>query len=153
MFASILQPLLANKGERRPATHRQKGGNHYSFASKAKGGVWGAGAGTYSNDSNIACSLNRIGISQGLTKRCRLYLLTNSALVFEPEWGEGGGELRGLSQWVQLYTGAQINFGDLTPYLNYGISPHPHTLLHRDFWHLLASAVNSYRRVKRQRGR
>ncbi len=29
----------------------------------------------------------------------------------------GGGELRGLSQWVQLYTGAQINFGDLTPYL------------------------------------
>jgi hypothetical protein len=31
----------------------------------------------------------------------------------------GGGELRGLSQWVQLYTGAQINFGDLTPYLTY----------------------------------
>jgi hypothetical protein len=31
----------------------------------------------------------------------------------------GGGELRGLSQWVQLYTGAQINFGDLTPYLIY----------------------------------
>ncbi len=31
-----------------------------------------------------------------------------------------GGELQGLSQWVQLYTGAQINFGDLTPYLTYG---------------------------------
>ncbi len=31
----------------------------------------------------------------------------------------GRGELRGLSQWVQLYTGAQINFGDLTPYLTY----------------------------------
>ncbi len=31
----------------------------------------------------------------------------------------GGGQLRGLSQWVQLYTGAQINFGDLTPYLTY----------------------------------
>ncbi len=29
----------------------------------------------------------------------------------------GGGGLRGLSQWVQLYTGAQRNFGDLTPYL------------------------------------
>ncbi len=27
-----------------------------------------------------------------------------------------GGELRGLSQWVQLYTGAQINFGNLTSY-------------------------------------
>jgi hypothetical protein len=25
----------------------------------------------------------------------------------------------GLSQWVQLYTGAQINFGDLTSYLTY----------------------------------
>jgi hypothetical protein len=32
---------------------------------------------------------------------------------------EGGGELRGLSQCVQLYTGAQINFGDLTPYFTY----------------------------------
>jgi len=35
----------------------------------------------------------------------------------------GGRELRGLSQWVQLYTGAQINFGDLTPYLTYGNNP------------------------------
>jgi hypothetical protein len=33
-----------------------------------------------------------------------------------------GGELRGLSQWVKLYTGAQINFGDLTPYLTYGMN-------------------------------
>jgi hypothetical protein len=30
---------------------------------------------------------------------------------------EEGGELRGLIQCVQLYTGAQINFGDLTSYL------------------------------------
>jgi hypothetical protein len=29
----------------------------------------------------------------------------------------GGGELRGLSQWEQLYKGPQINFEDLTPYL------------------------------------
>jgi hypothetical protein len=27
--------------------------------------------------------------------------------------------LQGLSQLVQLYTGAQINFGDFTPYLTY----------------------------------
>jgi hypothetical protein len=34
---------------------------------------------------------------------------------------EGGAvELWELSQRVQLYTGAQINFGDLTPYLTYG---------------------------------
>jgi hypothetical protein len=33
----------------------------------------------------------------------------------------GGGELRGLSanEGVQLFIGAQINFGDLTPYLTY----------------------------------
>ncbi len=31
----------------------------------------------------------------------------------------GGGQLRGLSHWVQLYTGAQINFGDLTPSFTY----------------------------------
>ncbi len=31
----------------------------------------------------------------------------------------GGGELRGLSHWVQLYTWSPINFGDLTPYLTW----------------------------------
>ncbi len=36
------------------------------------------------------------------------------------KWGGGGGELRGLSQGEQLYTGAQINFGDLTTYWTYG---------------------------------
>jgi hypothetical protein len=37
----------------------------------------------------------------------------------------GGGELRGLSQGVQLYTGAQINFGDqiLYRYLTFGVNP------------------------------
>jgi hypothetical protein len=34
--------------------------------------------------------------------------------------GGGKGGLRGLSQLVHLYTGAQINFGDLTPYFIYG---------------------------------
>ncbi len=34
----------------------------------------------------------------GVTKRCRLSLLTNSALVYESRCGEGG--LWGLSQWV-----------------------------------------------------
>jgi hypothetical protein len=45
--------------------------------------------------------------NQGL-KRRRLSWLTNSVLVYEPKPG-GEGELRGLSKWVQLYTGAQIN--------------------------------------------
>jgi hypothetical protein len=33
----------------------------------------------------------------------------------------GGGELRGLSQRVQLCKEAQINFGDLTPYFTYDL--------------------------------
>jgi hypothetical protein len=51
--------------------------------------------------------------TQVVTKRCRLSWLINSALAYEPKWW-GVGELRG-----QLYTVAQINFGDLTPYLTY----------------------------------
>ncbi len=42
-------------------------------------------------------------------------ILADLPLVY-PEPKCGGGELRGLSQLVQLYTGVQINFGDLTPY-------------------------------------
>ncbi len=64
-------------------------------------GVWGGGGGFYPG----------------------LSWLTNSAHVIEPKCGgKGGGELQGLSpQCIQLYTGAQINFGDLTPYLNNSI--------------------------------
>jgi hypothetical protein len=52
---------------------------------------------------------------QGITNRCCPSWLTNSTLVYEHKCG-GRGELRSLSQCVKLYTGAQINFGDLTPY-------------------------------------
>ncbi len=52
-------------------------------------------------------------------QRCRLSWLTNVALVYEPKCGGRGVELRGLCQWVQLYTEAQINLGDLTPYLTF----------------------------------
>ncbi len=55
---------------------------------------------------------------QGVTKRCRLSWLTNNALVYESN--AGGGGFRGISQWEQLYTGAQINSGDLTSYVTYG---------------------------------
>jgi hypothetical protein len=52
---------------------------------------------------------------QGVTKRWHISWMTNSALVYEPKCGgEGGG---GVAGGVHLYTGAQINFGDLTPYL------------------------------------
>ncbi len=55
---------------------------------------------------------NDLKVPSGGYKRCRPSWLTTSAPVYERG---GRGELRGLSQWVQLYTGAQINFGDLTP--------------------------------------
>jgi hypothetical protein len=44
--------------------------------------------------------------SLGVTKRCRLSWLTNSAQM----------QVGGIAV-SQLYTGAQINFGVLTPYL------------------------------------
>ncbi len=53
-------------------------------------------------------------------QRYVLYLGWPISLVYEPKCG-GRGELRGLSQWVPYNCthGAQINFGDLTPYLTY----------------------------------
>ncbi len=41
---------------------------------------------------------------QGVKKRRRLSWLTKSAFVYEPKCWGGGGGVRGLSQWVQLYT-------------------------------------------------
>jgi hypothetical protein len=62
------------------------------------------------------------------------FTITSKVAVYAPaEWADtqpcfissknmysvtsGTGELRGLSLLVQLYTGAQINLRDLTPYL------------------------------------
>ncbi len=61
---------------------------------------------------------------QGVTRRRRLSLLTNSVLVYEPKCG-GRGVLRGLSQWKQLCNHVTVkpryvNFGDLPLYLTYG---------------------------------
>jgi hypothetical protein len=57
--------------------------------------------------------------SQGYsTKIFRLSWLTNSALVYEPKCGgrSWGG---GLTNEYNCAHGAQLNFGDLTPYLTY----------------------------------
>ncbi len=49
-----------------------------------------------------------LGLLQGVTKRCHLSWRPIAPLHMSPNaWGGGG--LRGLSQGVQLYTGAQIN--------------------------------------------
>jgi hypothetical protein len=58
---------------------------------------------------------------QGVTKRCHLSWLTNSALVLY-DAGEGGGSC-GCGVSANEYScshGVHINFGDLTPYLTYG---------------------------------
>ncbi len=58
--------------------------------------------------------------SQGVTKRCRLSLLTNSAVVILVQMrGEGGvAGSQAMSTAVQItWHRAQINFGDLPPYL------------------------------------
>jgi hypothetical protein len=57
-------------------------------------------------------------LARGVTKRCRLSWLTNSAPVYESKGGGGNGGSQPMS--IQLYTGGQIYFGDLTPYLTYG---------------------------------
>ncbi len=65
------------------------------------------------NTKYLAIGSYSNGRVQEVTKRCRISWLTNSALVYEPKC-VGRGSCGGVSQWVQLYTGAQINFGDLT---------------------------------------
>jgi hypothetical protein len=59
-------------------------------------------------------------LHQGVTKRCRLSWLTNSDLVYETKCGGSCG-VSANEYSSQLYTRAQINFGDLAPYLTYGL--------------------------------
>jgi hypothetical protein len=59
-------------------------------------------------------------VCQGVTKRRRLSWLTNSALVYEPKCGGGGGCGVSANEYSCKH-GAQINFGDLTPYFSYGV--------------------------------
>jgi hypothetical protein len=49
--------------------------------------------------------------------------LQDSALVNEPKWGGGGGVCRVSAKEYSCAHGAQINFGDPTPYLAYGLNP------------------------------
>ncbi len=56
-------------------------------------------------------------LKPGVTKRCRLSWLTNSALVFEPKCGRGGGGCGVSANEYSCAHRAQINLGDLTPHL------------------------------------
>jgi hypothetical protein len=59
-------------------------------------------------------------LGRGVTKRCRLSLLTNSALVIRVQTRREGGVAgsQPMSTAVHImWHGTQINFGDLSPYL------------------------------------
>jgi hypothetical protein len=65
-------------------------------------------------------------VSQRVIERCRLPWLTKSALVYEPKCGgrEGvavaGSHPMSTTVYITRH-GAQINFGDLPPYLTYDV--------------------------------
>ncbi len=65
----------------------------------------------------ILLAIQTVQCTSGGYKGYVVYLCWPIAPSFmSPNAGRGG-----VSQWVQLYTGAQINFEDLTPYLTYGL--------------------------------
>ncbi len=47
---------------------------------------------------------------------------------------ERGGAARSQPMSIQLYTGAQINFGDQTPYVTYGLPHRVHRVATATFW-------------------
>ncbi len=59
---------------------------------------------------------------QGITKKCRLSLLTNSALVYKSkcggDWGVAGSQSMSTAVHITWHV-AQINFGDLPSYFTY----------------------------------
>ncbi len=58
-------------------------------------------------------------LKQGVTKKCLLSWLTNGALVYEPKYGRRGGGCGVSANDYSCTLWAQINFGDLAPYLTY----------------------------------
>ncbi len=64
-------------------------------------------------------------VSQRVIERCRLPWLTKSALVYEPKCGGrgvvAGSQPMSTAVYITRHDGAQINFGDLPPYLTYDV--------------------------------
>jgi hypothetical protein len=63
-------------------------------------------------------------LQQGVTKRCRLFWLTNSALVYEPKCGGqgGGGGVAGSQPMsTTVHMEHKYTLEILTPYLTYGL--------------------------------
>ncbi len=84
----------------------------------------------FKDDNILHCllcvlSIYRVTLTQGVTRRCRLSCLTNSTPRFmSPNAGRGavaGSQPIGTALHITWH-GAQINFGDLTPYLTYALT-------------------------------
>ncbi len=63
------------------------------------------------------------GARRGLQNRCRLSWPTNSAPRIRAQMRVEGGSCGVSANEYSCTHGAQINFGDLTPYLTYGCTP------------------------------
>jgi hypothetical protein len=69
------------------------------------------------------CEGSDTSLRQGVTERCRLSWLTYSDLVYEPKCGEDragrGGGCGVSANEYSCACEAQINIGNLTPYITY----------------------------------
>jgi hypothetical protein len=106
-----------------PPPHRPAvvvGGRTHSLGGEGVGGsiFWKKpDTALYSTYKYFVVAVN-IGGVQGVTKRCRLSWLTNSAFAYEPKCRGRGGCWVSANEYSCTHK-AQINFGDLTPYLTY----------------------------------
>ena len=62
-----------------------------------------------------------MGLGQRVSRRCRLSWLTNSALVYRVQMRGDCGDSANEHSCAHHVTWSPINFGDLTPYLTYGL--------------------------------
>ncbi len=70
--------------------------------------------------SIVSYSCLFVPVYQGVTQRCRLSWLTNSAPVYEPKCGGKGRVAGSQPMSTAVHMEPKINFGDLTPYLTFG---------------------------------
>ncbi len=96
------------------APHLDGGGGADTLACEG----WNGGPSSDEGTDNLVFCVNYNPSTQGVTKRCRLSWLNNSAFVYEPKCGGGGGCGVPANEYSCAHR-AQINLGDLTRYLTY----------------------------------
>ncbi len=123
----------------------------YSFSRQLWFRCFGFYMWIYCSSTNL-CSVHcATALCQGITKRCRLSWLTNSAVAFEPKCGGREGGLRVSANEYNCAHGAQIYFGYLTPYLTYAETAPVYLVLASVFIQLFKAACpwSKYPRTNR----